>query len=191
MPETTSTTNTTSTGFRPIGESFAIELANTVRIYDDDELDYTPSLEDFIEWTELVGLKTSRQMRWSHEDFDDMMALRWGIRSALNARAEAELPELEDIAMLEDAASIAETLRRIRIRDGEVVSWLEHKGSPVDVAIAHVANLAIDHLVSPEPVAICAAHDCSNLFVQNHGRRRYCEPACGSRVRQNRYRKQK
>jgi predicted RNA-binding Zn ribbon-like protein len=56
-------------------------------------------------------------------------------------------------------------------------------------AIAAIARDVIELVVSPDGLRIrtCAAPDCDRMFLQDHGRRIWCSPQCGGRVRARRH----
>lgn len=54
---------------------------------------------------------------------------------------------------------------------------------------ARIARDLILFAVSPEAARLrtCAADDCDRMFVQDHGRRIWCSPGCGNRMRVQRH----
>ncbi|MFF3563625.1 CGNR zinc finger domain-containing protein [Streptomyces sp. NPDC002574] len=58
-------------------------------------------------------------------------------------------------------------------------------GTAADLAVRLIAHQAVELFTGPDRDRLrpCVAPNCLLFFVKNHGRREWCSPACGNRVR--------
>jgi predicted RNA-binding Zn ribbon-like protein len=117
--------------------------------------------------------------------------LRGAVRELLEARIEVRAPQQDAVEIVNVAAAIAPTARRL--------SWAE-AGAPreerdclgaggVPLARALIAADAIELVAGPAHADLlaCAAPGCVRLLLRDHPRRQWCSTRCGDRVRAGRY----
>jgi predicted RNA-binding Zn ribbon-like protein len=114
-------------------------------------------------------------------------ALRAAIRAVFTARAGGARAPRAAVDEVNRAAALApRTPRLVWGPDGprQATTWPADAG-PLEIALAWIAGDAIETVrgASGERLRTCDAHGCDRLFIQDHGRRRWCSRTCGDRVR--------
>jgi predicted RNA-binding Zn ribbon-like protein len=164
--------------------SIALALVNTELRPRGEPLELLPDVPALIVWLRSWGLHVAGV---DAADLDAVRALRTAIRSVFTTRTATGPPARGAVAEINRAAALAPSWPRLRwggqgLRPAR--SWV--RGStPAQIALAVIAADAIDtlHGDSGERLRRCEAHGCTRLFIQDHGRRRWCSRACGDRVR--------
>jgi predicted RNA-binding Zn ribbon-like protein len=167
--------------------STALALVNTAVEPRGEPLDLLPDARSLAGWLQARGLIGRRAAQIPDEDLERMRQLRAAIRTAFTARAARRRPPRSAITTINDAAARASSTPRLRWPDGgpaETTVW-SPEAPVVDVAFAAIAVNAIHTLLGERGnrLRLCEAHGCNRVFIQDHGRRRWCSRACGDRVR--------
>lgn len=132
------------------------------------------------EWLEIQGLAPDTPPQ--DADVAEARRIREVLRPLGLAVAAGQDVDPQQVAEL-DAVVAGEFPPRLAVRGGRVVARAPATAS---VALAHVARQAAEHLTGPQAaqLGMCADHDCSMLFLDPGGRRRWCSAAtCGVRHR--------
>ena len=176
-----------------IGETFAVELANSRYLGEHEDV-------DFLEHPEAVAIWFENSAHLS-----DL-----AVPPGLDAAAAAALRETRDatrllLTQLADGSpalseAAAEVLHRasghapghvsLNVDDPRHPTWeLHHEGDPDDVFLASVATRCIVFLAGEEATRVrrCVRPGCPLLFTQHHRTRRYCSEYCARKERQARY----
>jgi len=173
--------------FRWLGEPLALDLANTVMVVGDGQVDLIGSRGDLRRWLEAERERLG-DCTFAVDHIEEVHELREAVRSLLTARIEekpAPSPALEHLNAVSAAAPVAPALKRQR---GDVLEREERVagGDSVAQLLGCLARSAIVFLASPEAgrLHVCEAPSCGMFFV---GARRWCCAACGNRARAARH----
>jgi len=113
--------------------------------------------------------------------------VRSTLRRVLSASAHGRPLDPTDLQRLNRTAATVPVVPALRLDSGVAVERLVPTGA--DKPEAAVARDAIALLTSPSATRLkeCHADDCDRLFLQSHGRSRWCSPTCGNRARAARH----
>jgi len=170
--------------FRWLGESLAIDLANTVMVIDgDDSLDLLSSAEDLRDWLSRERPRLG-EGGFAVSHLDEVRELRDAVRELLAAAVEGRAPQpraLERVNAASVAAPVAPQLEVGAEGHLEPGDPLE-SGAALARLLGALARSAIELLSGPERerLRVCTAPSCGMFFV---GARRWCCSACGNRAR--------
>lgn len=188
-------TSWTSEDLPLLGETFAVELANS---------HYRSARED-IDFLTDIGIRTWFQHAPAATDIaipSDLASATVAVVRRTRDATRLLLEESADgmrtsraedsVATLRSAAGRAPARLVVELSDGSCgpAAWrLHHEGRPDDVFVAVVASRCILFLGTEQArrVRRCARPVCPMLFVQNHRARRYCHESCAHTERQARY----
>jgi predicted RNA-binding Zn ribbon-like protein len=186
-----------------------LDFANTLdnRLTEDIH-DNLNSYADLVAWSKQAGLlmdagaeQLLEEARRNPEEARAVLLrardLREGIYRIFLAIAEEAQPAEADLNVLN--AALAKAMAHVRVvpQDSGFIWGWEDEGRELDSLLWPVIRSAADLLVSPEleAVRICAAEDCSWLFLdtsKNHTRRWCSMKSCGNRAKARRhYKKEK
>jgi predicted RNA-binding Zn ribbon-like protein len=174
--------------FRWLGESLAIDLANTVMVVRTGEvIDLLASVEDFESWLTHERPRLG-DCAFALPHLAEVRALRGDVRALLVAAADDErlpAPAVERVNVLSAGAPVAPLLEI----DDDTRTHLVERGDEVGGLpglLGTLARSAIRQVAGPQsaPLQICNAPSCGMFFV---GRRRWCCSACGNRARAARH----
>lgn len=144
----------------------------TERMYDLDRLREWLATENLLPAAELTDA-----------DLDLARDLRQTLRGLAEAAVAGAAPPSGAVERLNDvlAADVPLTMRLNR--SGQLTT---SRPATVAEAMARVARQAVEHLTGPVAATLrtCADHDCTTLFLDAGGRRRWCSAeTCGVRNR--------
>jgi predicted RNA-binding Zn ribbon-like protein len=149
-------------------------------------------LQDFIDspprlgrWFDAVGLTPQR--RPGPADLVDAHRLRENLYAVARAVADGRPVPRAAVRVMNEALA-ADAVRPVSIAAGRL-----RAARPADTreALARLARQAADQLTSVDPPRLRACGDdtCAGIFVDDSGRRRWCnDTRCGSRARVRAYR---
>jgi predicted RNA-binding Zn ribbon-like protein len=164
--------------------SIALALVNTELEPRGRPLDLIADRPALGRWLRTRGLPAGAA---AESDLAAVRALRSAIRAAFAARAAGTTAPRAAVAEINRAAALAPGWPRLVWgQTGPRVEDARTPGTPpFDVALARLAADAIDTLrgATGDRLRACEAHGCTRLFIQDHGRRRWCSRTCGDRVR--------
>jgi predicted RNA-binding Zn ribbon-like protein len=167
--------------------SLGLALVNTELAHRGEPIDLLVDREAAGAWLEARGLGGAAATRISDDDLAGLRALRSAIRAALVARIAGKSLDPDNLATMNAASAVGPRAPRLTwAADGPELEWASPRpGTGVDVAAATIAADAIDLVSSPlgDALRACEAQGCVRIFLQDHGRRRWCSRACGDRVR--------
>ena len=164
--------------------SLALALVNT-RVSGSrgvfDRLNDVPAVDMWLARHELTSAKHA-----TARDAAQLIALRTDAREVLEA-TEHHAPASDAVlSRVNTAASTPVHPRLSRDQEGLRLDWQPSSSEPVTSLIARDLLL-----VATSPLAgrirTCAADDCDRMFIQDHGRRLWCSPGCGNRMRVRRH----
>jgi predicted RNA-binding Zn ribbon-like protein len=114
--------------------------------------------------------------------------VRSTLRRVLSARVHGDPFDPTDLQRLNRTAASVPVVPALRLDSGVAVEIVLPAGG-ADEAEAAISRDAIALLTSPSATHLkeCHADDCDRLFLQSHGRSRWCSPACGNRARAARH----
>jgi predicted RNA-binding Zn ribbon-like protein len=179
-------------GFVLMGEPLAIDLANTVKLAVDPQLD-------------LLGDDTRNAAFWSLErhrlpepagvpSLSESLALRSALQSLLSGIASGAAPEAWALERVNEVARRTRVTTELVPAESSVTTKPHWQASDVaDIALSAVALSAIDFLTGPNAgrLRVCAAPHCSMMFVAMNAKRRWCTAnGCGNRERVARHSRQ-
>jgi predicted RNA-binding Zn ribbon-like protein len=120
---------------------------------------------------------------------ESLTALRSTLRYVFSAHITGQPLDPKEVGRLNDTAATVAVVPSLRLDgvDGLAAAWGSPSGD--DDVEAAISRDAINLLTSPSAARLreCAADDCDRLFLQDHGRRRWCSQACGDRTRAARH----
>ncbi|MBA2715104.1 MAG: CGNR zinc finger domain-containing protein [Rubrobacteraceae bacterium] len=135
-------------------------------------------------WLEEHGLPCQAEIH--DRDVEQMRELRTAIREVFAARIDGVAPSATPLAIINQVAAAAPPSPQLAwTEDGPRREWQSPRASGVQAAGAEIAADAIAVAATElgDTLRACEAHGCIRLFLQNHGRRRWCSTTCGDRVR--------
>jgi predicted RNA-binding Zn ribbon-like protein len=181
-----------------LGEPIAVELANSLYGDGDDRVDFlgTPELAGL--WLAHAALPVPFPERPTAGDLERLRRLRDAVRTLIDAAIDGGPPPPGAVA------TVNRTVRRAppaaQLAGGGAgptgVAWVPGTGRGVDAALgavaavavlAHEAVVLLGTAATSQRLRRCRAPGCGLVFVQHHGRRRWCHDSCGHRVRQAAY----
>lgn len=182
----------------------SLDFANTL----DDRLSALPqeslnSYQDLVAWSQQAQTVTDHEARLLREEAEkhpakasrvlqEAIVLREALFRIFSAVAGGELPEDEDLNMLNSALS--EAMCHVRIvpqTDGFQWDWTAGPEN-LDRVLWPVVRAAADLLTSDElsETRVCASEECDWLFLdtsKNHSRRWCNMKTCGNRAKARRH----
>lgn len=176
--------------FPLLGEAPAIELANT-RYRDGEEvIDFLAPRARGEAWTRLaLGAQMRLPGRWPAEANEHLRELRDAVFGVLSACADGTVPAPSAVATVNAFAAQACARAVLDWPANGPSARVEFAGAALAVVGARLATscieLALGH--ATRPIRRCEGPGCALLFVQQHGRRRFCDAGCSHRGRQRRY----
>ena len=171
-----------------LGEPLAIELANTRYGAGDDAFDFLGTAPLALRW--LRAALRDEGVDLSASEVDELRAVRDAIYEVIVARCEGEIPPPWAVAAVNRASAAAPAHAELLWAPGAPPrAQVVFEGAPPATLIARAATSAIELCTQERPVRRCQGPGCALLFVQDHGRRRFCHDGCGHRARQRRYRR--
>jgi predicted RNA-binding Zn ribbon-like protein len=167
--------------------SLGLALVNTELAHRGEPIDLLVDADAAAAWLAARGLDRSGAAGITDADLDGVRALRSAIRAAFVARIDGKPLDRESLVRLNAAAAFGPRAPRLSWEvGGPELDWVRPgPGTGVDVALATIAADAIEVVSGPlgDSLRACEAHGCVRIFVQDHGRRRWCSRTCGDRVR--------
>ncbi|HEY2195835.1 MAG TPA: CGNR zinc finger domain-containing protein [Actinomycetospora sp.] len=182
------------------GESWPVELMNTVRAGRQGVQDTLDDPEQAAAWLERAGLGLGGAVLGPMGppgplDIDVLQRLRT-LRDALRRlAAEATADDRttwtspvghvdEAVAVVNAAAAAAPTWAALdRDADGGLVRVARSAASPALAVVGMLAERAVDLFTDPEGLRACRAPGCVLYFVKAHPRQEWCSTGCGNRAR--------
>jgi predicted RNA-binding Zn ribbon-like protein len=167
--------------------SIGLALVNTEVVHRGEPLDLLVGAGAVPGWLEARGLDWPRGSEITRGETERLRGLRAAIRAAFVARIEGRPLDPGSLETLNAASAAGPRTPQLSwASDGPELDWATpREGTGLDVALATIAADAIDVVSSPLGALLraCEAHGCVRLFLQDHGRRRWCSRTCGDRVR--------
>lgn len=168
---------------RWLGESLAIDLANTVMVVGDGEsVDLLASADDLRDWL-LRERSRLDECDFATGHLEEVRELRDAVRELLAAAAEGGALRTQALERVNAASAAAPVAPQLSIEEGYLKAGTPvENGGPLSRLLGTLARSAIDLLGDPEhkDLRICTAPSCGMFFV---GARRWCCSACGNRAR--------
>ncbi|RIX28662.1 CGNR zinc finger domain-containing protein [Amnibacterium setariae] len=164
--------------------SVALALVNTKVSGTRGVFDRLSEAEDADQWLRRNGLTETGQATAS--EWSDLAQLRADARSVLEALEAHRAPEDTVLGRLNTVA--AAPVRPVLRTHGPrlELQWEPTSAEPPAARVARdLAAFAVSEAAAR--VRTCAADDCDRMFVPDHGRRIWCSPACGNRMRVQRH----
>jgi predicted RNA-binding Zn ribbon-like protein len=172
-------------------ESLAVELHNTVYASQGRMLDGLAEPDDAAVWVAALGDRLPADGSGPGPNRDELIALRYAVRDALQATIEGRTIVRSSLDVLDRAAARAPSSPTARWRAGgpPVPSVRFHTTRRADIVIGAIAADAIDLITGPSAAQLraCDAPGCVLVFRRHHTRREWCSDACGNRARQARH----
>lgn len=177
-----------------LGETFAVELANTLYDGDGVDLDFLADANAITTWSAhapaAAGMAVPKRL--SSESVATIRRIRDATRqlladAAIGARSASGL-EAADV--LHRGARHAAAHLALDVSGNGTPTWHVHyDGRDDGVFVATVASRCILFLGGDEAgrVRQCERSDCPLYFVQRHRARRFCDESCSHSTRQARY----
>ena len=167
--------------------SLGLALVNTALAHRGEPIDLLTDGRAAAAWLDAHGLAGCRAAEIGAAEVDGLRRVRAAIRAAFLARI-AEMPlDPDSLGTLNAAARGGPRAPQLAwAAAGPELEWAGRRGeSALDVAVATIAADAIEIVSGPlgESLRACEAHGCVRIFIQDHGRRRWCSRTCGDRVR--------
>ena len=172
-----------------LGESWPVELANSLYLDEGETYDFlqTPSeTRVWFRYVESLDLPEPHSVQSNRR----LRRLRDAIHQALAARLGGNVPERAVLDLINRSAELAPVIARLHWSPGNLPSTaLSFAGSPFDQLCSRLAVATIELLSGAEGDQLrrCEGPGCSLLFVRHHKRRRFCHESCSHRDRQMRY----
>ncbi len=167
--------------------SLGLALVNTELVHRGEPFDLLVGADAVPGWLEARGLEWPDGSEITRKDAERLRGLRAAIRAAFVARIDGRPLDRGSLETLNAASAAGPRTPRLAWEsDGPELDWAApREGTGLDVALATIAADAIDVVSSPLGALLrsCEAHGCVRLFLQDHGRRRWCSRTCGDRVR--------
>jgi predicted RNA-binding Zn ribbon-like protein len=167
--------------------SVALALVNTEPAPRDQPLELLPDAPALARWLRARRLPAPPAAAISAPELDRVRALRTAIRAVFTARAGDRRAPRDAVADVNQAAALAPRVPRLVWGPGGARGETTWPPSAValEIALAAIAADAIATVAGTngERLLACEAHGCKRLFIQDHGRRRWCSRRCGDRVR--------
>lgn len=162
--------------------SVALALVNTRVSGTRGVFDRLPDQQATRDWAQRHHLEKAKDAASS----EGLLRLRTDARAVFEAVEHRVSPDGDVLERVNEAAS-----EPVHPQLDATTAGLHLKWAPVDTAdpTAAVARDLVQFATSPFAARIrtCAADDCDRMFVQDHGRRIWCSPGCGNRMRVQRH----
>jgi predicted RNA-binding Zn ribbon-like protein len=167
-------------------ESLGLALVNTELAHRGEPVDLLLGAGAAAGW--LIGRGLARPgSSVGDDELDGLRRLRSAIRAAFLARIAGVPLDPASLARLNAASAGGPRAPQLSWElAGPRLGWVGSRpGTGLDLALASIAADAIDVVSGPRGASLraCEAHGCVRLFLQDHGRRRWCSRTCGDRVR--------
>ena len=179
----------------------ALDFLNTVEAHDaPDAVNYLPSHEHLLRWSERVGLLSGTQVArlseahhpWLTEGaWAEAMDLRRALDAIFRALAHGKPPPERPLAAFNAVLAVA--LANRRLSPGLAWDWGDH-ADRLELASWTIALKAAELLTDPArraQVKVCGNQACDWLFLDDSpsGRRRWCRMnVCGNAAKVRRFR---
>jgi predicted RNA-binding Zn ribbon-like protein len=173
-----------------LGESLALDTVNS-------RYGVGPDIVDFLgdawiaTWVDgLVSLHGLRTDPFAGRDAAELRAVRDAAWTIVYATLDGTRPPARSITTLNHAARVVPAITALRWgATGPARDTRPTAAHPGPLA-GRLAIATIDLVTGADAARVrrCARPGCSMLFVQHHGHRRFCHPACSHLMRQDRYR---
>jgi predicted RNA-binding Zn ribbon-like protein len=165
-----------------LGEQPATDLANTWYEHGAGVIDFLADARRARRWVALVGGSARG------EDLHLLRQLRDAVRSMFVGACDGGRISARAVDVVNrHAAAACVHVALIVSASGSRASKLDFRGP--GRFRAQLATSCIEVLTGPQAIRRCQGPGCRMLFVQDHGRRRFCWHGCSHRDRQNRYRR--
>ncbi len=171
-----------------LGEPVVVELCNTLYVGEGATLDFLGDLDLARGWLAALGPSVlERPDRFRERDRRDLVELRRALREIFGADTSAR-PTDEALAALERALHLAPPRPSVgwSATYGLTVEHHHDRTDPAGV-LSLLAHEAVEVLGGDRRVLVCDRPACEMRFLQQHRRRRYCNPACANADRQRRF----
>jgi predicted RNA-binding Zn ribbon-like protein len=167
--------------------SVALALVNTEVAQRGEPVDLIGDGDALAEWLHRHELPAPRPSAIGDPGVARMRSLRTAIRALFTARTAGTRAPRSALAEINRAASLTPRVPRLTWDENgprRATSW-PADAEPFEIALATIADDAIATVLGAtgERLRACEAHGCTRLFIQDHGRRRWCSRTCGDRVR--------
>jgi predicted RNA-binding Zn ribbon-like protein len=167
--------------------SLGLALVNTELAYRGEPVDLLGDREAAAGWLTARGLAVPGLPGVDEADVDRLRRLRAAIRAAFLARIAGTALDEASLDVLNVASAGGPRAPQLTWEDGGPErEWASPAaGGGLEVAAATIAADAIAVVSGElgETLRACEAHGCVRIFLQDHGRRRWCSRTCGDRVR--------
>jgi predicted RNA-binding Zn ribbon-like protein len=181
----------TEADFPILGESFAVEFANSLYRDGDSVMDFLHTTKLVVGWFDAVGGNFVVPARLTVTTASALRDLRNALRQLFDDMIDgAEQASPVSIATLNRLAKRAPSHLHLEWPAGSAPqAGLRPEGGAADALVVGVASECIAFLAGPdrEHLRRCDHPGCYMVFVQQHHRRRYCNDGCASSDRQSRY----
>jgi predicted RNA-binding Zn ribbon-like protein len=175
-----------------LGEPLPVELMNTIWADRDGVHDALSGSEALAAWLAAVGDRRG-DARPTPELVDGFRRLRDALRELAaiatddDRRPSSAPPDLDQaLAAVNDACAQAPSWSRLSWSEGgEPVRETRSAGPPPEVALAAIAEQAVELFAGPARTQLRACHapKCVLYFLRDHPRREWCSAGCGNRAR--------
>ena len=174
-----------------LGEPLAVELANTRYGAGPDTTDFLGSTAWIDAWLEHADAATAAFAPLPPRDAVALRTLRDDVRSLVEHTIAGTRAPDEAVRAVNRRAARAPVRFQLG-RGGAGTPWCATEQPSVAGAaglLGLLAHATVVLLASDDAGRLrrCANPDCTMLFVQHHGRRRWCHDSCGHRLRQAAY----
>lgn len=158
-----------------------LDFATTlVGRYTTQPVDLIATPERFRAWLTQWGLSPTQGV--SAQDVADARALRESLHRLARAAATDTTPPRDDVRVVDEALAHEAPVRLRRGPDGLTRS----RPASAREALTRLARQAVDDLAGPHPSRLraCGDEECSGIFWDPTGRRRWCsDDRCGVKAR--------
>jgi predicted RNA-binding Zn ribbon-like protein len=172
-----------------LGEPPVIEFVNTLYDGPDGEVDFLGSVELARGWFSAVTPTVLSSVDLLDERARrDLVRLRSAIRTVFDAVPVDALDEA--VELLESTVNASPGRVRLTVTDhGRLVARTAHDTARPAGTAALLAHGAVTIAAEPSSgrVLVCDRPACHMRYLQQHRRRRYCNPACANADRQARF----
>ena len=182
-----------ASSFPILGETLAVEFANTLYAHTSGVIDFLATGSLITAWFAQAPAASALRLprRMTETQCNAVRGLRDAVHAILAGETDGDHGFTSPaLAALNRAAARASS--RVRIEWDAVAgprSIVSYSGGLFDVFVAQLATDCIAFLAGPGVRAVrrCAHPECEMLFVQHHRTRRFCHDGCSHRARQARY----
>ena len=165
------------TGYGRDWLDFAITLVGR---YDDRPVDLVDAPDRLRAWLSQWGIAPTGAV--TAEDVAAAQALRESLHRLARASISGEPQTSRDVRVVDDSLSYDVPVRLRRVDDGLAA----RRPRTTREALARLARQAVDDLTGPNAARLrtCGDEECSGIFVDPTGRRRWCsDERCGVKAR--------